>query len=84
MKKSYQSFSKCVLFCLKTELVYLGFLISQGLKMDKDKIKAIIEWPTPKNIFAVRSFHGLTNFYRRFIRNFSGIYTAIVDTIQVD
>ena len=37
---------------VKTELVYLGFVISgEGLKMDQEKVKAIINWPTPKNYF---------------------------------
>jgi len=33
---------------MKEELVYLGFVVSiDGLKMDTEKIKAIIEWPSP-------------------------------------
>jgi hypothetical protein len=46
--------------------VYLGFLVSkEGLKMDPEKLKAIIEWPTPICTFDVRSFHGLAGFYRK-------------------
>lgn len=53
---------------MKTELTYLGFVISQeGLKMDKENVKAIIEWPTPKSVFEVVSFHGWASFYRKFI-----------------
>ena len=45
---------------MKKELVYLGFVVSQGnLKMDEEKVKAILTWPTPKIGTAVKSFHGL-------------------------
>ena len=48
---------------MKSELVYLGFVISRdGLKMDPEKIEAIVNWSSPKNIFEVRSFHGLASF----------------------
>ena len=64
---------KCSL--AKRELVYLGFVVSlEGLKMDPEKVKSILEWPTPRSATEVRSFHGLVSFYKKFIKNFSGIY----------
>ena len=50
--------------------------------MDPDKVEVIKNWPSPKNVFEVRSFHGLASFYRKFIRNFSGISTAMMDTVK--
>ena len=39
---------------MKTELIYLGFVISADkLKMDPDKVEVIKNWPSPKNIFEV-------------------------------
>jgi len=36
---------------MKNELIYLGFVISEdGLKMDPEKVQAIISWPTPRNV----------------------------------
>jgi hypothetical protein len=68
---------------MKTELIYLGFVISANeLRMDPDKVEVIKNWPSPKNIFEVRSFHGLASFYRKFIRNFSGISAAMMDTVK--
>jgi hypothetical protein len=68
---------------MKTELIYLGFVISSNeLKMDPEKVRAIRDWPLPKSIFEVRSFHGLASFYRKFIRNFSGICAPMMDTVK--
>ena len=68
---------------MNTKLVYMGFVISKnGLKIDPKKLKEIIDWPSRNNIFEVRSFHGLAIFYRKFIRNFSGIYYSIIETIK--
>jgi hypothetical protein len=50
--------------------------------MDPEKVKAIKEWPSPRSIFEVKSFHGLASFYRKFIINFSGICAPILDTLK--
>jgi hypothetical protein len=52
----------------------LGHIISEeGIAVDPEKIEAIKEWPTPKNVTKVRSFMGLVGYYRRFIEGFSKI-----------
>jgi hypothetical protein len=54
------------------ELLYLGHIISeQGVQGRQEKIRAISNWPTPKNLMELRGFFGLCSYYRRFIKGFS-------------
>ena len=67
------------------ELVYLGFVVlAEGLKMDPEKVKAILEWPNPMSVIEVRYFHGLASFYRKFIRGFSSICGPLFKTMRGD
>jgi len=43
------------------------------IEVDPKKLRAIMEWETPRNVHEVRSFMRLTSHYKRFIRNFSHI-----------
>ena len=47
-----------------TEVDFLGMIVRHdGIKMDQEKVKAILEWPELKTVKGVRSFLGLANFY---------------------
>eukprot|EP00253_Pinus_taeda_P028842 PITA_28842 len=66
----YAKFSKCDFF--KEEIQYLGHVISkEGIVVDPEKIKAIMDWPVPKDVADIRSFMGLSGYYRRFVEGFS-------------
>lgn len=42
---------------------YLGHIITkEGIIIDPKKIKAIVEWSTPKNVTKVRYFMGLVGY----------------------
>jgi hypothetical protein len=52
----------------------LGHVIfEEGVAVDPDKIRSIMEWPTPKDISDIISFMVLAGYYRRFIKGFSKI-----------
>ena len=52
----------------------MGHVVSkEGIAVDPEKIRAIMELVAPKNVDEVRYFMGFTSYCRRFIGNFSQI-----------
>lgn len=47
--------------------------------MDPDKIRAVAEWPVPRNVHEVRMFQGLCSYYRRFIEHYSDISKPLTE-----
>ena len=46
------------------------------------KIEAITEWQRPTTVTEVRSFPGLVDYYRRFVKDFSKIAASLIRLTQ--
>ncbi len=52
--------------------------------MDLRKVNAVKEWPMPSNVSELRSFLGLTSYYRKFIKSFSTIAAPLTMLLHKD
>jgi len=64
---------------------FLGVIIGpEGIKIEKEKVKRVLEWPTPKCVKDVQKFLELVNYYHRFIQGFASIARLLHDTVRKD
>ena len=79
----YAKPSKCF-FGVK-EVEYLGHIVShEGVKVDPNKIKAMMDSLIPKSLKNLRGFLGLTCYYRKFVRNYGRIETPLTSLTKKD
>ncbi|KAF8697096.1 hypothetical protein RHS03_07803, partial [Rhizoctonia solani] len=75
--------SKCTFHVTSVE--YLGIIVlDKGFSLDKLKIHAAQEWPTPTKVKEVQSFLGFANFLRRFVANFSHMARPLHNLVKKD
>ncbi|XP_070021933.1 uncharacterized mitochondrial protein AtMg00860-like [Nicotiana sylvestris] len=80
-QKLYAKFSKCELWLKSVEL--LGHIVSgEGIKVFPKKIKVVQGWPHPTSVTKIRSFLGLTGYYKRFVQGFSSIASPLTRLTQ--
>ncbi|WVZ98149.1 hypothetical protein U9M48_043619 [Paspalum notatum var. saurae] len=77
----FGKFSKSEFLLEKVAL--LGHVFTaEGVLVDPNKIEAMSNWKTPRNVTEIRSFLGLAKYYRRFIENFSKIAKPMTDLLK--
>jgi len=65
------------------EVVFLGHAISmEGIKVEPQKMKAIIDWLRATNVTEIKSFLGLASYYCRFSKNFSKITSFLTNLLN--
>ena len=54
------------------------------IKMKEEKVKGVLDWPTPKCVKDMQKFLGLVNYYCQFIEGFVSIARLLHDLVKKD
>jgi hypothetical protein len=75
--------SKC---CFAIEsIVFLGHVVNkQDTKLDPGKVDAVLRFPEPNMVTNVRSFLGLTGYYRKYIKEYSRLVGLLFELTKKD
>ncbi|KAL0445817.1 UNVERIFIED_CONTAM: Transposon Tf2-11 polyprotein [Sesamum latifolium] len=77
----YGKVSKCS-FAQET-ISFLGHIVERGcIRMDPKKVQAIEEWQPPSDVHDLRSFLGLANYYRHFVKSYSEIAWPMINLLK--
>ena len=69
----------------KHEVEFLGFIVgTNGIKIDPSKTESVRQWPQPKTVRDIQSFLGLTNYNRKFIKDYSKLALPLTSLTQKD
>ena len=67
----------------RSSMAFLGhFIDDHGIKPLDDKVDAIRSFPLPETVTALRRFHGMLNYYRRFIPRCAHVLQPLTDSLR--
>ena len=68
----------------RSRVNFLGYIISpDGVEMDQEKIRTVVEWEAPDLVKGVQSLLGFANFYLRFIEGYSKLTRPLTDLTKM-
>lgn len=77
----FSKLSKCEFGKIQVE--YLGHIITgYCVSLNQSKVTAMIEWPQPRNMKALRGFLGLTSYYRKFFQEYAQISKPLTNMLE--
>jgi hypothetical protein len=67
--------------CFATRnIAFLGHVVSrEGTRPDPSKIDAVVHFPVPKTVTDVRSFLGLTGYYRNYVQGYAQLAVPLFE-----
>ena len=67
------------------EVEFLRVIIGEDrVRMEKEKVQGVIEWPVQRNMKDMQKFLGLANYYRQFVKDFAMITKPLYETTRKD
>ena len=77
----YCNLKKCVIGA--PEIPVLGCFVGRhGVRADPEKIKAINEWPIPRNVKELRQWLGLANYLHKYSKNYAAMAKPLTDLLK--
>ena len=65
------------------EVGFLGVVIGpEGIKMEEEKVKRVLDWLTSKEVKDIQKFLGLANYYQWFIKDFTSITRPLHNLVK--
>ncbi len=73
--------SKCQF--AQTSVTFLGHIISaDGVKPNPEKVKSIVDFPSPKNADEIKVVLGMFGYYRKYIKNYGDVAHPMVKLLK--